>query len=285
MLRIDFEGYWQCRFATDPDPSDDPHGRSGPTFTVPGEPPFDRIVRFQRPVHPRYPHEHDIGVRVVAVRDGDTPLAGHPLIGAPVDLRDDGQFRQRNLVYVDQPFQVFVDPLVLAVGKSGMLLERAALWDVTRPGLTVDDVFLEPELMATRANQIEIQSAEVAEATGLLDYDAARRRRRDDLVALLEKEADPTRKAALEKRIGAIDNDQHLIGQRLAATQFMGMKASWDLVLNGTPTVDDGAGRLGGTVGTSQPWRLAMWFGGYDVDALTGYARGSLSVPFRRATG
>jgi len=26
VLELDFEGWWQCRFATDPDPTDDPRG-------------------------------------------------------------------------------------------------------------------------------------------------------------------------------------------------------------------------------------------------------------------
>ncbi len=280
MLDIDFEGWWQCRFATDPDPTDDPHGLSGPTFTVPGEPPFDRVVRFQQPVSPRYPHEQDIGVRVVAVRDNGKALTDHPLVGAPVALLDNGQFTQRNLVLVEQPFQVFVDPFVMRIGKPGFCLQRAALWDVTRPDLRIDDVFLEPDLLAARMNQIEIQSAEVAEATGMLDYDAVRRQRRDDLAALFEKTEDPTARAALSKRILAIDNDAHLVGQHLAATQFMGMKASWAYPLNGTPLVEDKGNRMGGVVGTSQLWPLEMWFGGYDVDALCGFARGTLSVPF-----
>ena len=50
--------------------------------------------------------------------------------------------------------------------------------------------------------------------------------------------------------------------------------------LDGTPQVLDPSQVLGGTVGTSQDWQLAMWWGGYDVDTLCGYVRGTLSVPF-----
>src|SRR5690606_16465196 len=52
VLRIDFEGWFQVRLATDPDPSDEPRGVSGTTFALAGEPDFDRIVRFWEPIAP-----------------------------------------------------------------------------------------------------------------------------------------------------------------------------------------------------------------------------------------
>lgn len=44
-LTIHFEGYWQCRQATDPDPSLDPRGASGYTFALGDENDFDAIIR------------------------------------------------------------------------------------------------------------------------------------------------------------------------------------------------------------------------------------------------
>ena len=284
-LELDFEGWWQCRFATDPDPSDEPHGVSGPTFTVPGEPPFDRLVRFQDPVCPRYPHADGVGVNVTAVRVGGVPApAAHPLQGARVDLLDGPQFNQRNLVLVDAPFQLLLDPFHLQIAGGGVTLSRAALWDVTRPGLTVDDVFLEPDLLKPRMNAIAIQSAEVAEATGVMDYAATRAQRAANLRRLAAEEPDPVTRAGYERRIAAFDADEHLTGARLAGEQFMGMQATWSFPLNGTPRVEDSAGALGGTAGTSQPWPVQFWLGGYDVDTLLGYARGTLTLPFLAAS-
>jgi hypothetical protein len=280
MLELDFEGWWQCRFATDPDPTDDPRGVSGPTFTVAGEPAFDRIVRLQQPVSPRFPHEHDIGVRVRAVRVGGDPAPTHPLLGAAVDLRDGPQFHQRNLVLVEQAFQVIVDPFHLEIAGEGVVLRRAALWDVTRPDLEFADVFLDPALVAPRLNEIEARSAVVAEATGVMDYAEARAERARDLAAILERTTDRTARAALQKRLLAIADDRHLVGAELAATQFLGMQASWAFDLDGAPHVVDPDRRLGGRPGTSQVWPVAFWMGGYDVDALCGYMRGTLSVPF-----
>src|SRR5581483_1869788 len=47
-LTIHYEGYWQCRQATDPDPSRDPRGASGYVFATGWENPLDQIVRLQR---------------------------------------------------------------------------------------------------------------------------------------------------------------------------------------------------------------------------------------------
>ena len=47
MLRLSFEGWFQCRLATDPDPPDEVRGVSGWTFAVAGEPDLDRVIRLQ----------------------------------------------------------------------------------------------------------------------------------------------------------------------------------------------------------------------------------------------
>lgn len=280
MLTLAFQGWWQCRFATDPDPTDDPRGVSGPTFTVAGEPDFDRVIRLQDPVAPRYPHETDIGVTVTGATIDGQPLGDHPLLGARVDLLGGPEFMQRNLIYVDAPFVVLIDPFQLELSGGGVTLRRAALWDITRPKLRFDDVFEDPALVTPRTNAIEIQSPIVAEATGVMDYAATRARRLADLRAQLRDAPEGAPRAALRKRVAAIEADQHLEGARLAAEQFMGMRASYAFALDGEPHVLDRDHRLGGRVGRSQVWQVAFWLGGYDVDALCGYMSGSLTVPF-----
>lgn len=281
MMDIRFEGWWQCRFATDPDPSDDPRGVSGPTFITAGEPVFDRVIRFQSPVAPRWPFTGAIGVTVRSVAVDGQLQPANALVGQPVDLRGDPQFHQRNLVLVEQPFQVLIDPFDLQVGTEGsVLMRRKALWDVTRPDLGIEDVFLDETLIAPRMNTVAVQSPVVAEATGILDYAGYRRERLAALVARRAGTTDPVQQAALDRRITALDDDAILTGVRLAGEQFLGMQVSYDFALDGTPTVLDPSDVLGGTVGTSQTWGLTMWWGGYDVDTLCGYVRGTLSVPF-----
>ena len=242
---------------------------------------FDRVIRFQDPVTPRWPFDETIGVTVQAVTIAGVDHRESALIGRPVDLLGGPQFTQRNLVLVDQPFQVLIDPFDLQVGTpESVLLRRAALWDVTRPDLTIEDVFLDESLITPRMNTVAIQSAEVAEATGILDYPGYRRERLAALVQRRRTVTDPVEQAALERRITALDDDAILTGVRLASEQFLGMQVGYDFALTGTPEVVDDADVLGGTVGTSQTWGLTMWWGGYDVDTLCGYVRGTLTVPF-----
>ncbi len=47
-LTLHYEGYWQCRQATDPDPSRDPRGASGYTYAIGTENDLDQIIRLQR---------------------------------------------------------------------------------------------------------------------------------------------------------------------------------------------------------------------------------------------
>lgn len=285
MLELHFEGWWQCRFATDPDPVDEPRGVSGPTFAVSGEPDLDRIIRLQDPIAPRYPRENDIGVTVRTVTITGQTVDTHPLTGAEVRLLDEPMFAQRNLIYVYQPFDAPIDPFDLEISGGGITLRRKALWDVTRPQLTIKDVFLDKTLMAPRTNTIAVQSAEVAEATGFLDYHGVRRRRREELADQLAEtdEKDRIERAALERRIAAIDDDAVLVGAMLASTQFLGLQASYSFPLNGVAEVSDSEGGLGGEAGVSQQWALSFWMGGYDVDTMCGYMSGTLSVPFRPA--
>src|SRR5437764_1422852 len=47
-LTIHYEGYWQCRQATDPDPSREPRGASGYVLSTGWENDLDQIIRLQR---------------------------------------------------------------------------------------------------------------------------------------------------------------------------------------------------------------------------------------------
>jgi len=281
MLTLAFEGYFQCRFATDPDPSDEPRGISGPTFAAPGEPMLDRVIRLNDPVAIRWPRSQDFGVTVRTVSMNNQPLSAHPLIGAKVDLLDNPQYYQRNLILVDYPFQAPIDPFHLRIKSDLVTIQRQDCWDVSQPNLTVFDVYTYPTLMARRLNTIEINSATIGEATGALNYADYRAQRRQELMAQREQTTDPVTRAAYDRRITTIDNDVVMVGVRIAAEAFLGMLATYTFALNGAAVVDDPGHRLGGEIGRSQDWPLTFWMGGYDVDTMCGYSRGTLSIPFR----
>ena len=63
---LKFNGWFQCRLATDPDPTDEPRGVSGYVRAVAGEPDLDRILRLQPPVVQRS-YCPQVGVKVRAV--------------------------------------------------------------------------------------------------------------------------------------------------------------------------------------------------------------------------
>ena len=94
-LSISFAGWFQCRLASDPDPTDEPRGVSGCTFATVDEPDFDRIIRFHDPVAIRS-LAPTVGVAVTSVAVDGITAADHPLVGAPVDLIGDAVFVEMN---------------------------------------------------------------------------------------------------------------------------------------------------------------------------------------------
>jgi hypothetical protein len=295
MLVISFSGYWQVRMALDPDPNDEPLGVSGPTRVAPGEPPFDGYIRFQRPVRPRYPHDTDIGVFVdkVEISSAESPddrrvIDDHPLIGAAVDLIDGPKFEERGFVTVYQKMPI--EPFHLRISGNGIELAVDDLWDPTNPGLTYDEVCaLQPALLSRRTLTVQPGSMIVAEATGITNYAEYRRERRRQLEA---RRADPAHEdeyPALSVRINDLAKDdlatptQGLVGLVVPAQQFLGLCGFYAFLIQGTPNVSDPKQRLGGRIGTSQQWSIKFWMGGFDVDALTGFVKGALVVPFAPA--
>ena len=47
LLTVDFGGYFICRLATDPDPTNETRGMSGYTMALATEDPFDHVIRLQ----------------------------------------------------------------------------------------------------------------------------------------------------------------------------------------------------------------------------------------------
>ncbi len=155
---------------------------------------------------------------------------------------------------------------------------------MTRPCADIRDVFTEPSLYNNQKQTIAIQDALVGETTGILDYAGYQQNRAKELRRLLDGEADKTiRAAGLKKRISGIEKDKTMVGTTIAAQQFLGMRSPYSMKLNGVPEIVDPKDLLDGTVGTSQNWSFDFWMGAYDVDALCGYMKGTLSVAFQSA--
>src|SRR6184192_3865055 len=143
MLILDFEGWFQYRATTDPDPTDDARGVSGYTFALAGEPDLDGLVHFQ-PDEPGV-FERDfgpfggpqVGVTVrKAQRDGaDVP----GLVGGKVAFAG-MRILEHNGILIREDFFV-VDPLHVTLTVDGnVLLDRVDDLDPTDPALPPEKV-------------------------------------------------------------------------------------------------------------------------------------------------
>lgn len=163
MLVLAFEGWAQCRLATDPDPTDEPRGVGGWTFAVAGEPDLDRIIRFQPEgaTHRRFCP--DVGVTVRAVGRDGAAVAGSPLVGARVALLDDPVFDGRNGLSHEDQLEPIV-PFHIRVEKDGAVLDRRHDDGTGNPVVT---------LPVARAAQVR---AALQNATGATEQAALRKR-------------------------------------------------------------------------------------------------------------
>ncbi len=96
-LAIFFQGWFQCRLATDPDPTDEPRGVSGSTFALGNEPDLDRVIYFQHPPDgTRRSHGPEVCVNIVRAQIGSRELPW--FAGTAVDLLGRPKFENRNFV-------------------------------------------------------------------------------------------------------------------------------------------------------------------------------------------
>jgi hypothetical protein len=280
MITLNFEGWFQCRLATDPDPSDEPRGVSGWTFAVAGEEDLDRIIRLQQPVSPRSPGPGSkVGVVVTAVSVDGRQVLDHPLVGGQLELLDEPKFEGRNGIVAEDAAEC-IDPFHLQLTGGGVSLRRRDILDPQDPERKIYEV--DPSVLKRRqpVEDEVVESAEVADATGIMDYMGYRRERKKDLEDALEETGDAVIRAALQKRIDDLDESLDP-KKRDIRVGILGASLIYKFAIRGAAEVVDEGDALGGLVGTSPPWPIEFWVGGWDADALCGYMRGRLQVPFR----
>lgn len=297
-LSLSFEGFYQYRAPTDPDPTDEPRGVSGYTFALAGEPDLDGLMHFQPDepgvwqrrfgVSPDAPGPR-VGVTVRRAQEYDdatltlTDVPG--LVGARLALPG-SQPAERNGILIRNDMFV-VDPVRVQLrGADGsMLLDRLDLLDPANPDLPITDAT--SDMLCRRQPQGFVSdSVEVAKATGLPDASpeaciANRQMRQRNLEELLAVETDPVQRAALETRISQLNilrrwwylsvDDGQSIDRR--AHQLTLQAYGWCIDVNGPVA----ANALGAD--ESRRWPLAFWMGGFDGDALCAYVSGYLTVP------
>lgn len=274
MLIVNFEGWFQCRLPTDPDPTDELRGVSGFTFALAGEPDFDRVIRFHHPVAPRS-HAPQVGVFVTSVSVDGASIADHPLLGASTDLLGDPKFESRNYVVRDGSTGPII-PFYIELSSNEVILRREDL-------LYPDDQTLKlhqipPQFLARRGSLLPmmIDPVRIAEATGITDPVAYRKKRQELLRADLRQTNNATTQAALEKRIRELD----IVAPRKLQVTTLSCYNDYRFGLNGPAAVLDPHNQLRVEVDTRKEWPIAFWMGAWDSDALCGYVRGMLTIPF-----
>lgn len=292
VITLNFEGYIQCRLATDPDPTDERRGVSGYTFALPGEPDLDWTIYTQPGpgVVPRIGVDREVGVRVTGGFCGSQAIAkGHPLYGATVNLEERPRFEERNYIVITQQFGV-IAPFKLRVKGKGIELFRQVDY---YPGKPLDFPLLEtPQsiLMPYTLQGFTSGNPACAALLGPSQDPSVYRQLR--LQRLLEIAATarltPDGKAALDKRIAElrIDNPQDRRTFQLVNS------ASYTYALNGPASVAVGRGAaqwLNGSWTRKQwsyhkpdrplvNWPCNFWIGSWDADSLTAYMSGTLQA-------
>jgi hypothetical protein len=224
------------------------------------------------------------------------PRAAAALVGAQVWL--DGVdppmrgpvFESRNnITGSDDNMAMVVTPFNLRIQHDGTGAKLTAIdyFDPAHPGAQLWQIF-DPTLYKRRLTAcVSENDTEVAEATGVYDcYGYFRDRRRylekkiaDDLARRVH--ADPHTRARLDADIEGYRSriyQLELWGDRVSSK--LQMKCAWRFDVNGAETA---TGDLGGTVDTTQPWKVNFWFGGWDGDLMIGFMRGTLAAPFTPA--
>jgi hypothetical protein len=303
-LLLQFEGWFQCRLATDPDPTWEPRGVSGYTRALGRESDFDGILYLQQSDIPDIEHNYrkgesslnnDVGVLVTEARiEGGEPL--DVLKDAQVRLLRGPQYILWNQIVADGverlvplivPFEIEIRKQLLGGGR--IVLRR---YDPLVPGELGDRFWEtgEPRLYLGRlpVNYVHL-SSEVMEAIQVFDFNAYFQRRKEWLQLKITDAKDPIEREALEIRLSLIDDSSQspdpvaspgLIENRL------GLQCTWEHDVRGEAHFD-GADLLGGEVlagGIDERdlfWHTRFWHGGWDGDLFRCFMKGSLRVPFR----
>ena len=303
-LMVDFDGWYQCRLSTDPDPTWEPRGVSGYTRAVGYESDFDRVLYLQRSDIPERDYRHGeqgnpanhVSVTVKAARIEGPPCDGtHPdlLVGAEVRLLRGSQFIMWNQIVTDGverlvplivPFEIDIrtknadivlrryDPLV-----PGEIGDR--FWDVGDPRLYIQRL---------PVDYVHL-SSEVMESTKIIDFNGYFQMRREWLQLEITKSPDSVEREALQMRLSVLDAASETTNPNASPGLIenrLGLQCIWEHPIRGDAHVE-GSQLLGGEVlaggidDRALWWDTRFWHGGWDGDLLRGFMKGSLRMPFR----
>lgn len=308
-MTVHFEGFWQCRLSTDPDPTREKRGTSGYTVALPREHDLDRIIRTQRdqiadadfrqPFPPYLATRPDgsprpFGVWVSGVDDAPTPEIARLLQGAGLRLMRDPCFELRNQIVGDGINRIAppIVPFDLQLERDGQVLARRSdPLDPRQPDLEIWQ--LAPQDFAPRVPvTYRHLSDEVVEtifppaqygtdANGI--FNAYFNLRQQQLQQWLsEPRQDPLTQAGHQARLRMIETfSQGSESSPGLMVNRLGLQCIWDHGIRGDDAVLGEA--LAPYVDPSQPWHTRFWMGGWDGDLLLGWTSGRVDLPLRSA--
>ena len=314
LLEIQFQGYFMCRIATDPDPTNEQRGVSGYTLALVQEDHLDQVIRIQ--LDPDDPEDRkfleknlrepaqEMGIKI-AVNVNDVLFDGQRYFGAARDALLGARLylegtnppfpgpifdSRNNIVGSDDNMAFVVNPFELAIKQGDQIVIRAKDYlNPAQPGQKIWEIE-DPETYARRLpTNFTSSSTEAQAAIRVFDGYTYFRDRVKYLEQQIEKLKDAKAQAKTEAEAAAFESKIQGIETRIYQLEFWGgrfeTKLAFQLTyafnVNGPQSVEDPDNLLGGTVVCDQPWPVTFWFGSWDGDLLVGWMQGSLSVPFR----
>lgn len=302
LLELQFGGYFMCRLATDPDPTNEELGVSGYTMALVTEDRLDQVIRLQideefARKNLREPAEQ-MGIRVgVDVRN--VLYGGEPyepgiaaLVGAKVSLEGRNEpfagpiFDSRNnIVGSDDTMAFVVNPFDLVVRGNGVTLRAVDHLNPADPSQKIWQIE-DPNTYVRRFPTLSTSSSQVMSILRVFDQTSYFN---DRLRYLRKRLAELEGQKVSKKETAARDAKLEELRTRIYQIEFWGNRVynkmafqlTYDFRINGEQTVDDPQGLLRGTADCDHPWTTTFWFGGWDGDLLVGYMQGSLGVPFQ----
>ena len=270
---IKFSGWFQCRLATAPDPTDEPRGVSGYAHALPNEPDFDRIIRLQSKDTIQRSHCQSIGAKVTNIWIDGNREDKHPLLGSLVDFLDHPKFEGRNDILTKEG-EESVLPINIQIKKDCFLIQRKFDDTMNFPPSTADDFEKFNNLKATG---VHLHPGTIQESTGIFDLYVVWQDRKSKLETDLHTATSEIEKSTLKARIKLLSNSG--LARRFFARML------YSVSLTGSLTFNDPNGYLPGkpaiNTDSNKPkdWSLEFWCGGWDADALSGYIEGYLGFP------
>lgn len=256
MITIKFKGWFQCRLATDPDPADEKRGISGYMRTLPGEPDFDRIIRFHNPKVERS-HTPEVGVFVTSLIQDNRLVSKHPLLGAKVNLEDNPIFFGWNSIIADDGAEPII-PLNISISNKDFYISKKYRNN------NYDYPFKE-----TGAQQLIFGANDLLEQIGIYN----------EVKFIAERIA----KLKEDLKIAKNDIEKYKINTRIKWLQagisnnFFRFRMNYNirnmsgnLVLKNVEDVIN--------ISDKTKWYLNFWMGGWDADAQNGYVSGIIQL-------